>query len=459
MPDMQADDIDLSFHDGTQALRQAALNGRARMALTGTEGGQQIEAPRIDLKTALDGRTLTDLRAGPSGVVVRLPAATGAPDRTVTAATLAAAGSDKGGLLSATFTDSVVFTENLPAPPARAAARREGRSRWLLLDLDGKLSAVKKATFRQDVIFETKSQSGTTTGTADVGIYDAGAGQLTLTPNETRPSRRPRVTDADGSVDATTEITVDLNTDSLDARGSVTTLNTGKGKKPSRGFFTAGESIFGFSDTLRRDPNARTLRYGGSAKSPARLQQGDTRIVGREIVVNEDTGDLQARGQIQSTVILETSAPARGGKPGSSRYVIDAETLVYAEKSRTATYDGTPVVLQRPDGTVRATRLVVTLAGDERRLQRLVATGTMTATLEGGREAKGDALTYDAAADRYSVSGSPVYLRTRAKDGTCTLSRGRQVHFVGTDGATDWKPEENKGQTDQAPFSCTEPLP
>jgi hypothetical protein len=463
MPDMQADDIDLAFHDGTQALREAALNGQARMVVSGAEGNQQIEAQRIDVKTAADGRTLTDLRAGPKGVVVRLPPTAGAPDRTIESVTLAATGSEKGGLLSATFTDAVRFTEHVAAVPGRAASTRDGRSRWLLLDLDGKLNAVKKATFRQDVTFETKSPSGLTTAGADVGVYDAVTGHLELTPFTTKASVLPYVAETDVRVNAATQIIVGLNSDSLDARGRVTTLSRGKRQGASRGFFTPGELIVGSSETLRRDAGAKTLRYGGSATAAARLQQGDSLIVGREIEVNEDTGDLSAKGQILSTVLLEAGKAGRGAAPAKpSRYVIDADTMLYVDKQRTATYAGAPVVLKRLDGERVETRskgLVVTLARDERRLERLVATGAMTASLAGGREAKGEELTYDAVADRYTVRGTPVLLRSRNKDGTCTLSRGSAVHFVGTEGQSEWRPGENAGGTDQAPYSCTEPLP
>lgn len=460
MPDMQAADIDLAFHDGTQALSQAALNGQARMVVTGAEGAQEIEAPRIDLKTAADGRTLTDLRAGPKGVVVRLPASPPAPARTIEAATLAATGNDKSGLLGATFTDAVHFTETVPAAAGRAASTREGRSGWLMLDLGGRLNAVTKATFRQDVTFVSKQQSGaTTTGSADVGVYDAAAGQLELTPSTVKPVRLPHVADADVTVDARSRIVVGLNSDSLEAHGGVTTLSLGKAKGAARGFFTPGERVVGASESLRRDPGTKTLRYTASKTALTRLQQGDSIVEGREIVVSEETSDLEAKGQVRSTVLFDAPAGKGAAPAAPSRYVIDAETMSYVEKQRTATYTGAPVVLKRPDGTIRSTRMTITLARDERRLDRLVATGTMTATLDGGREAKGDQLAYDAAADRYTVRGSPVRLRTRADDGRCTLSRGEVVHFVGTQGQTEWRPAENTGGADQTPFSCTDPLP
>jgi lipopolysaccharide export system protein LptA len=459
MPDMIGDDIDLTFHDGTQALRAAALNGHARMVLSGADGSQEIDAPRIDFTTAPDGRTLTDLRAGPSAVVVRLPPVNAAPARTIEAATLAAAGSDQG-LLNATFTGAVRFREDVSAAAGRPASAREGRSGWLMLDLDGKLSGVKKATFRQDVTFETKSENGATTrGDGDVGIYDAVAGELELTPSTVKVLRPPRVSDDDVTVDASTRIAVGLNTDSLDAHGAVKTLSKGQQGKTARGFFTPGERIVGSSETLRREPKTKRLRYTGSAKTPARLQQGDSVVEGLEIVADEETGDLRATGQVRSTVVLDAGPAGRGGAPPSpSQYAIDAERMTYVDKERTATYEGKTVVVRRPDGTIQAAKVVITLAPDERRLQRLVATGTMTATLTGGREAKGNALLYDAVADRYTVSGTPVLLRSREKDGTCTLSRGQQVHFIGTEGESVWKLEENKGGNSQAPFSCTEPL-
>lgn len=462
LAEMRANDIDLGFHEGGQALRQAGLNGQARLVQSATQGGQTIEAPRVDLTMAPDGQTLTDLRAGPTGVTVRLPAVDAFPARTIEGGTLAATGNDKSGLLSAVFSDAVRFTEQVPAAPGRAASERVGRSRQLRLDLAGKLNALKAATFQQDVTFESTSPNGKLTGDADQGVYDAASGQLVLTPFMTRASRLPHVTDGDDvTVDASRRIVIHLNTNSLEAHENVKTSSSGKRKGGARGFFTPGQPVRGSSAVFTRDNATKVLKYTGTATAPAWVQQGsgDSRIEGREIEMDEETGDMRASGRITSTVVFEAGPAGRGGGAAAppTRYDITAETMSYVEKQRAATYTGAPVVLKRPDGETRSRRLVITLARDERRLERLEATDEVTASLEGGREAKGRQLIYDAVGDRYTIRGAPVLVRSRDEAGTCSLARGQMVQF--TDKKQDWPKAENPGGSIAGPYSCTEPLP
>ena len=465
LADMRAEDIDLGFHDGGQALRQAALNGQARLVQSATQGGQTIEAPRVDLTMAPDGQTLTDLRAGPTGVTVRLPAVDSSPARTIEAATLAATGTDKSGLLTAVFTDAVRFTEQAPAAPGRAASERVGRSRVLTLDLAGKLNALKTATFRQNVTFDAASANSKTTGDADQGVYDAGNGQLVLTPFTTKASRLPHVTDGDDvTVDASGRIVIHLNTNSLEAHENVNTSSKGQGKGSARGFFTPGQPVRGSSAVFTRDNATKIVKYTGTATAPAWVQQGtgDSRIEGHEIEMHEETGDMRASGRIRSTVVFDAAPAGRAGAAGTptpTRYDITAETMTYSEKQRAATYAGAPVLLQRPNGETRSRRLVITLAPDERRLERLEATDEVTAKLEGGGETKGTRLLYEAATDRYTVRGAPVLVRTRDEAGTCSLARGQVVHFTGTGRNQDWPESENPGGSIAGPYSCTEPLP
>jgi lipopolysaccharide export system protein LptA len=343
------------------------------------------------------------------------------------------------------------------------------------------LNAVKAATFSQDVTFESTSGQATTTAHADVGVYHAARGELVLTPFTTKPTRLPRVSDSEVTVDASARITVDLNTDALQAQDNVKTSSVGGKKGAARGFFTPGEPVRGAAASFRRDAKTRQLSYTAAPGAVAWLQQGDdSRVEGQTIVLDEQTGDMSAKGQVQSTVQLvtgpggarggatrstgaaagQTNAPA-GPNAAPARYLITAEAMQYVEKQRAATYTGTPVVLQRLDGErheTRSSRLVVTLARDERRLEQLDATGEMRATLEAGREAIGDRLIYDAAADRYTISGRPAVIRSRNEDGTCSRARGLLVRFHAGDGGHEWPREANPGGHQSGPYSCTEPL-
>src|SRR5690606_5864003 len=97
VPDMQARDIDLAFHEGTQALERGVLTGGSSLTIVEPGGPRSIEAIDVSFSTAADGRTLTHLEAH-DRVVVRTPAADAAPARTITSADLVASGQQGRGL-------------------------------------------------------------------------------------------------------------------------------------------------------------------------------------------------------------------------------------------------------------------------------------------------------------------------------------------------------------------------
>jgi hypothetical protein len=83
-PDMRAADIDLAFHEGSQALQRAVLTRDAQMIVTEASGTQSVSAATIVAETAADGRTLT-LLGDRERVNVRTPARDATPERVVTA--------------------------------------------------------------------------------------------------------------------------------------------------------------------------------------------------------------------------------------------------------------------------------------------------------------------------------------------------------------------------------------
>jgi len=105
-PDMQAQDIDLAFYEGTQVLQRAVLTRQAAMVMTDGALRRSISANVVVVTTAPDGKTLTHLD-GTEKVVVKTPAQNSAPERTITAAALVASGDDKKGLTLAQFSGGV----------------------------------------------------------------------------------------------------------------------------------------------------------------------------------------------------------------------------------------------------------------------------------------------------------------------------------------------------------------
>ncbi len=215
---MRAMDIDLSFHEGTQALQRAVLTRDATMVLIEGQARRSISAATIVAETAADGKTMTLLDAR-ERVNVRTPARDGVPERTITAATLLATGDAKSGLTAGVFSGGVSFVERTLPAAGRAAGQRTGTSQTMTLKLRGQLDAIDEAQFQQSFIFKDDG----VTGEADRGIYRAAKGQLTLQSiqNGRRP---PFVTSGDVKVDAVDVIDVDLTTQDLHATRGVKTV-------------------------------------------------------------------------------------------------------------------------------------------------------------------------------------------------------------------------------------------
>lgn len=457
VPEMRARDIDLAFHEGTQALERAVLVGGSSMVLVDGSARRSIEATDITLATAPDGRTVTHLEAR-ERVTVRTPAHAKQAARTITASNLVASGNESG-LTDATFTGGVRFVETTPASGGRKAGERVGTSQTLSMKLGGQLDAVESARFQQDVTF----RDGDTSGDADIGDYAATAGRLTLRPGRV-PSRYPYVTSGRVTVDAREFIDVDLNTQNLHARGDVKTVTVaepgsargrGRGGVEERGLFSSGETMLGFAAEFWYDGEAGRVRYRGAEKTPARVTQGDTAVSGASIELSEETQDLTAAGGVESTFLV---ADSRTPAAAAQKYRVLAETLEYRDKARTASYAGNPVTLTTPDGVTRADTMVMTLAADGRTLERLDARTDVHAVMPNGREALADSLLYEAALGRYTlrgVRGRSLVLRTEGDTpGSCTLSRALMVSLTSGE-PPEFPPSENPGPVEQTTVPCT----
>jgi lipopolysaccharide export system protein LptA len=460
-PDMQAQDIDMAFYEDSQGLQRALLNGQATMVLTDARGRRSISATTIMMTTAADGQTLTHLE-GHERVVTRTPARADAPERTITAAALVANGDDAKGLTAAQFSGGVRFVEIIPATAGARASQRTGTSQTLNLKLAGQIDAIDEAQFQQDVNFT----AGDVTGSADVGVYSTSKGQLTLLPAGRSAKRLPHVSDGTIAVDAAELIDVALDTHDLHARRDVKTVTTGKpapagapkDQAGSPGLFDEGEPTYGFGAEFWYDGGAGRARYLGTPANRAMIKQTDNQVTAVDVTLVDATKDLSASGSVESVFLLvdqnggggtpaKTSAPGSG--PASTPKTptrATAESLVYTDSSRTATYDGTPVTMTGPDGTTTSTHLVLTLAAESRTLDRLEATGNVHANLSQGREALADVLVYEAVRGRYTLRGHPFVVReSDVKAGTCARTTALVGYFTNNDEAPEFPDSENPG--------------
>jgi lipopolysaccharide export system protein LptA len=455
VPEMRARDIDLSFHEGTQALERALLVGGSSMVLVEGSARRSIEAADITVTTAPDGRTVTHLDAR-ERVTVRTPAQAKQAARTITSSTLVASGTD-AGLTDATFTGGVRFVETTPAAGGRKAGERVGTSQALTMKLGGQLDAVESAQFQQNVQF----RDGDVSGGADIGDYAASAGRLTLRPGRVA-SRLPRVTSGRVTVDARELIDVDLNTQNLHARGDVKTVSTpepgargGRGSASETGLFTSGETMFGFGAEFWYEGEAGRVRYRGAEKAPARVTQGDTVIVGVSVDLSEETQDLTAAGGVESTFLV---ADSKAPSAAPQKYRVQAETLEYRDKARTATYTGVPVILTAPDGVTRARTMVMALAAGSRTLERLDARTDVHAVMPNGREALADSLLYEASLDRYTLRGARerrLVLRAAGDSpGMCSVWYALMAHFTRGGGPPVFPQDQNPGGVERRDVAC-----
>ena len=417
-PDMGADTISLVLHPEGNTLQRSTLTGKAALAIAEATGTKSITAAWIDATTAPDGRTLTGLSAREQ-VVVELPAAQKTPARRIEAATLTSSGDPKKGLTQARFEGSaqgvpVRFTERHANSGARGATR-EGTSRRLDLKLGGALDAIDDAEFREQVRFTARDPDradGTTQAQSERAVYRAAADRLEL---HSADGRVPHVERTDLTVDAHA-INLEIGADCMDATGSVRTLSKPSGREKSKraGLFDDKQDVIGAASSLQYQGAKGTATYTGAAGAPASLTQGTSRISSQRIDLDDRSGNLRAKGGVDSTMDIEdkTQDGGRGTATTVARVAhrITSEELVYDDATRKAVYTGTanaPAKLTRSDGSTEAGRIEIILAPEGRTLRQLLAFTNVYAKLDQDSEAMGDRLVYDAVEELYTLYGSP----------------------------------------------------
>ena len=172
--------------------------------------------------------------------------------------------------------------------------------------------------------------------------------------------------------------------------------------------------------------------------------------------------NMLAVGQVRTSFLLEASsstgtrrgAPPKAAPPakaapapkgGAARLaepppvqspstVATADRMTFIDAQRKAVYAGDAVALatlKGPDSDVVARDITLTLASDQRVLSTLEASGQMSAKFEGGREAVGDQLTYDAVSETHVIKGRPMYFKNVQNDAnskkSCTLEKYRST--------------------------------
>ena len=157
------------------------------------------------------------------------------------------------------------------------------------------------------------------------------------------------------------------------------------------------------ADVLLYDGDAGQATYSGQAH----LWQGATSFQGDTLTLDDQTGNLTASGNVQTSIqLVRRNETTQRNEVSLTR--IEADTFVYDNVARHAIYD-TRALLRSALGDLKADTIEVFLEADGRTLDRLEATGTVTLGLT-DRWATGEHLVYYEAEGRYEMEGAPVVM-------------------------------------------------
>ncbi len=350
-----------------------------------------------------------------------------------------ASGTPEAGLTEATFTSQVTFTETSSEGRARTV-----RSGTLAAALSGQ--TVSRAPFRGGVTFE---EDGLGAAAADA-TYDPEAGTLALDgPDAQGP---PRLEDARVSVSGD-HIDVALDTHGLTARGHVrTTLRAETDGAQAPGLLDRGQAARVSAVAFHyAGADAGTATYSGEVQ----LLQGDSTIRAERLVLDPESGDLDAAGSARATFALENGTLV--GRADRIHYDGAGRVLEYGPLPRATAKPAVaePAQLNGPQGDLRAERITLTITEGKQALDRMDALGQVRLTVE-GRAIRGARLRYDVAAERYDVEGTAAAPVTVTQG--CDATTGRTLTWYrGTDRMLVDGREDARTRTTSRSGPCPEP--
>ncbi len=435
---MRADAINVEFAEDGRTLRGATLAEHASIDVGSASGDpRRIAARWIELRLADDGVTVTTLSAR-DDVRLDLPAEGTQGAKTLLAATLAASGEGGAGLSAATLTGGVEYRETPPG----AKATRLARADTMRLTMEAGFGSVDDARFEGTFSFEEDQVRAQ----AAEASYQVSDGVIALSGADPASGANPRVTDGRAAIEGA-RVTLTLQGRKVSAEEKVRTVllpmagaaASGGAAQKRSSMLEANAPVYAASDSLSYDGDARRASFKGSA----RLWQGDTAIQGDELTIDDATGNLAARGQVRSTLMLETSAAAEG-TGGRRPTIARADSLTYDEAGRKVSYLRNAQV-SGPQGDLRAGRVEVVLSASGKGLGRVEAY-TSVALQEGDRQATGERLTYHDAEGKYTMEGAPVRILAQCRDiAGRTLTFFRSADTIIVDGNQEIRTQTKGG--------------
>jgi LPS export ABC transporter protein LptC len=443
---MAARDIDLGYAPDGQTLQHARLleNAVLDFPAAADRAARRIAARTIDLAMGPDGATVTSLNAN-EHVVVNLPAQGDVPAREIRSSTLQASGPASEGLRSATFAGGAEFRETKPGRGNQPALDRTAKAARLIVGTKPGFGDIEQADFRGNFTFS----DGKTAAGAPRGVYVMHADRMDLSPSDGDPGPTPFVSDPQLHVEARNiqiaPATRKLNADTkvrstIQPKSRTENGQRGRGSRGISPVSPPGEQQSKMPVMFKQDRPvyvaANRLAYDGTAEATysgnARLwqDQSQSKIDADTIVLNDRTGNMTARGNVTTTMLLEEVNPDTK-QTQLSQTVATSDVLVYTDDKRLAVYTGSKTVqanMKGPYGDVTANRIDLYLKEDGNELERAEAHGTVTVK-ETLRTATGDVLIYTAADDTYKMTGNPVEAIERETPTTCKKTLGTVLTF------------------------------
>jgi lipopolysaccharide export system protein LptA len=179
------------------------------------------------------------------------------------------------------------------------------------------------------------------------------------------------------------------------------------------------------SNRLEYDGAAGHAVYSGNS----RLWQGDTtKINGDTIIVDDKTGNLEARVNVRTEMTLDEVDPKTNARK-ATRSTGQSDAFAYDDAKRVATYTGNAHLLGS-EGDVTAEKLDLFLVSGANELERAEGYGANGTVIvkEGDRVATGARLTYTTKDQTYLMTGTPVEAVEKTPQG-CKKSVGAVLTF------------------------------
>lgn len=435
---MAARDIDLTYAEDGRTLQHSHLVENAVVQLPGEAKGpgKRIAGKTIDITMSPDGKTVTSLTAA-ENVQVDLPADGDTPAKRIQSATLNATGAPGTGLQNATFGGGVDYRESRAARGTVEGVDRQARAVSLVVATKPGFGALEQADFHGNVHFTDGPQ---VTADATHGLYHVDRDQIDLSPSPDPGPPAPRVSDGRVTVEART-IEFGISSRKLKAetkvRSSMLPQSSGRGQtaaKPGaeRAQPPAGrnptadqrQSKAAEANTQTRVPSllqqdqpvtvtSNRLEYDGLAghavyTGNSRLWQASTKVNGDTLVVDDKTGNLEARTKVHTEMIMDDVDPKTNVRK-ATKSTGESETFVYDDDKRLATYTGKAHLIGS-QGDVAGEKLELYLMKESNELDRLEGYGTNGSVVvkENNRIATGARLTYLSKDQTYHMTGTPV---------------------------------------------------